>query len=185
MRSSTPTKALFRGPIRIAGLGGLLLGLALLCGCGGARVTSETAFTQLKPKEQLPEPERSNLPDNLVVRVYNVADARTSYKNYLVLFINDHEVEPPDGVNNLTANYEYSLRLQEGVYEVRAEYHTVGGWHERTFKIVPNETVKVLPNQCTTLEAHLQKDERGWPIKSPVRFRVHYAEIPTVAETPQ
>lgn len=185
MRIMTLVRPVPRQSIRAGGLGGLLLCLALVCACGAPRVTSGGAYSQIKPKEELAERELQEQPDNLVVRVFNVADARYSYKNYAVLFINDHEVEPPQGVDNFTSTYEYSMHLQEGVYDVRAEYHVEGGWRKRVVKIVPDEAVKILPNQRTTLEAYIKKDERGALAKPPARFALRYDEILPVAQTPK
>lgn len=185
MRPMTLVRPVPRRSIRAGGLGGLLLCLAIVGACGAPRVTSDGAYSQIKPKEELAERELQEQPDNLVVRVFNVADARYSYKNYAVLFVNNHEVEPPQGVDNFTSTYEYSMHLQEGIYDVRAEYHVEGGWSKRVVKIVPEEAVKILPNQRTTLEAYIQKDERGALAKPPARFALRYDEILPVAKTPQ
>ncbi len=145
--------------------------------CGGSRLTTERAFQELKPKEQLPERELRNLPNNLIIKIDNVADDRESYKNYVVLRINGREIAPIEKISNFSPVYSYPMRLQDGVYEIKAEYHAVGYWLERTFKIEPDEAVKIMPNQRTVLEARLEKNHRGDLEEDPARFRIAYENL--------
>src|SRR5262245_22008018 len=63
-----------------------ILALAVsFAACGSSRLTTDRAAKELKPKEQLPERELRNLPNNLIIRIDNVADDGQSYKNYFVL----------------------------------------------------------------------------------------------------
>ena len=145
--------------------------------CGGSRLTTDRASEELKPKEQLPERELRHLPNNLVIRIDNVADDRESYKNYVVLRINGREIAPVEKISNFTSLYSYPMRLQPGVYEIKAEYHAVGYWRERTFKIEPDEAVKIMPNQRTILEARLEKNHRGELEERPAKFRMTYEQL--------
>lgn len=164
----------------------LVAGLFLLAGCSRGPVTQEAAFADIKPKEALPEKQQSSRQaNNFVVRVDNVANSRTSYKNFVKLFVNGREVETPPGHDNLSATYYYSMRLREGVYEVRAEYHAVGSFRKRVFDVVADEPVQILPNQRTLLEARLQKDDRGMLENEPAHFRSRYVSMtpPPVSTT--
>ena len=160
------------------------LSAGLVCSCANSQVTMEGAYSKVKPKAQLSEPEQRNDPENLLVAIHNVADTRTSFKNYVVLYVNDHEVVAPEGVNNISSAYRYAMRLQDGVYDVRAEYHTVGYWRERVYTILPEEPVKIMPNQRTVMDVRLKKDENGALTKSPARFRVRYETLVAATQMP-
>src|SRR5262245_17263587 len=163
----------FKKPTRAPALW-LALCAGLACACANSQVTMEGAYTQVRPKSQLSEPEPVNSPENLLVSIHNVADARKSYANYVVLYVNDHPVVAPGGITNLSSAYRYAMRLQDGVYDVRAEYHTVGYYRERVYKLLPEEPVKILPNQRTVMDVRLVKDDSGALERSQARFRVRY-----------
>ena len=155
-----------------------------LAACGAGRLTTDRAYSELKPKEQLPEREQRQLPENLLIKIENVADAGKSYSNYVVLYVNGREVAPIEKLTNMSKKYTYPLRLQHGVYEVRAEYHVVGYWREQVFDIKPDEPVKILPGQRTVLTCRLEKDFKGRPVQKDVSFRLQYealAEAETAA----
>jgi hypothetical protein len=162
---------------QIAKAGTLLLVSGLMaCGAGG-KLTTDRAYSELKPKEQLPERELRELPENLLVKIENVADAGKSYRNYVVLYVNGREVAPVEQMSNFLSKYTYPMHLQHGVYEIRAEYHVVGYWREQTFDIVPDEQVKVLPGKRTVLTCRLDKDYKGRPVNKQVRFRMQYEDV--------
>jgi hypothetical protein len=171
---------------QIAKAGTLLLVIGLMaCGARG-KLTTDRAYSELKPKEQLPERELRELPENLLIKIENVADAGKSYRNYVVLYVNGREVAPIEQTSNFLSKYTYPMHLQHGVYEVRAEYHVVGYWREQTFDIVPDEQVKVLPGKRTVLACRLDKDYKGRPVNKQVRFRMQYEDIaePQVSTAP-
>ncbi|RMD99608.1 MAG: hypothetical protein D6814_05275, partial [Calditrichaeota bacterium] len=89
----------------------LLLSSFILTSCGSGRLTTRSASQKLKPVAPLPEREQSQLPVNLVITIDNVADAATSYRNFVELFINGKEIAPDQPENNLQSTYKYSLRL--------------------------------------------------------------------------
>jgi hypothetical protein len=157
------------------------LGMLLFCACGVKPLTVGDVYMELKPIEQLSERERSNQPDNLVVRIHNVADERASFKNYVVLYVNGRVVQPTERLNNFSSTYSYPMRLREGVYDIRAEYHVVGYWRERVFRLVPDEPIKILPQQRTTLEVRLKKSDKGSLADSQTGFRVRYDDLAAVA----
>jgi len=175
---SSPCDAVFTSARRhrLVLLGILVLAVGLGA-CGGSRLTTERASTVLQPKEQLPERELRNLPDNLIIKIDNVADDRESYKNYVVLRINGREIAPVEKISNFTSAYSYPMRLQHGVYDIKAEYHAVGYWREEVYKIVPDEAIKIAPNQRTVLEARLDKNQRGELTEKPAKFRVTYETL--------
>lgn len=166
----------------LAKFGALLLAAGLAaCGAGGT-LTTDRAYSELKPKEQLPERELRDLPENLLVKIENVADASKSYRNFVVLYVNGREIAPIEKLTNMSSTYTYPLRLQHGVYEVRAEYHTVGYWREQTFNIKTDEAVKIVPGQRTVLTCRLDKDYKGQPVQKNVQFRMQYEPITEAAE---
>jgi hypothetical protein len=165
---------------RVAFLGALLLA-ASLAACGGSRVTTDRAYGELKPKKQLPQRELRDLPENFFVKIENVADAGKSYRNFVVLYVNGREISPVEQVSNFTSTYTYPMRLQHGLYEVKAEYHVVGFWREQVFEIVPDEPVKVLPDHRTVLVARLEKDSRGRPVHDRARFKLSYENLASAA----
>lgn len=158
----------------------LLFALSLLA-CGG-QMTTDRAYGEIKPKQQLPERELRNLPENLLIKIDNVADAGKSYRNYVVLFINGREIAPSAKVNNLSSTYSYPMRLQHGLYEIKAEYHVVGFWREQVYEIKTDEPVKIMPDTRTVLAAAVNKDDRGRPVGGQQRFRLSYEKM--YAEAP-
>lgn len=167
-----------RRPLQILAL--LLITLSLAA-CGG-QMTTDRAYGEIKPKQQLPERELRNLPENLLIKIDNVADAGKSYRNYVVLFINGREIAPFEKVNNISSTYSYPMRLQNGLYEITAEYHVVGFWREQVYEIKTDEPVKIMPDTRTVLTASVNKDARGRPVGSQQRFRLSYEKM--YAEAP-
>lgn len=150
----------------------LLISLSL-ASCAG-QMTTDRTYGEIKPKQQLPERELRNLPENLIIKIDNVADAGKSYRNYVVLFINGREIAPSEKVNNLSSTYSYPMRLQHGLYDIKAEYHVVGFWREQVYEIKTDEPVKIMPDTRTILAAALDKDHRGRPVRDKLRFRMSY-----------
>jgi len=149
----------------------------VFAGCSSSRLTRQNAGQVLKPVATLPEREASQLPVNLLIRIENVADAASSYRNYVVLKINGKEVAPDEPENNMKANYKYSLSLQPGVYNVEAKYHVVGFWKERVYKIETDEPVKILPGKRTVLSIRLDKDNQGFPLTKANMFTLRYQDL--------
>ena len=175
---------------RLIVLGILLSGSVLLSACGSNRLTTQKASQVLKPLSPLPEREQSMMPVNLHIKIDNVADAGSSYRNFVTLYINGKEIAPDAPEHNLQSTYEYSLRLQPGIYEVKAEYHVVGFWKEHVYAIVTDEPVKVLPNQRTELFIRLQKDASGFPTQKKNFFSLRYVPLngsisPTAGSLPR
>jgi len=178
-----PSFQRYAWPRMLARLGTLLLAAGLAaCGASG-KLTADRAYSELKPKEQLPERELRELPENLLVKIANVADAGKSYRNYVVLYVNGREVAPIEKLTNMSSTYTYPLRLQHGVYEIKAEYHSVGYWREQTFDIKTDEPVKIVPGQRTVLICRLDKDYKGRPIQKNVQFRMKYEAMAEASES--
>ncbi|MDQ7065053.1 MAG: PEGA domain-containing protein [candidate division KSB1 bacterium] len=163
---------------------GILLSASVLfAACSSGRLTTQKASQKLRPIAPLPEREQAQMPVNLHIQIDNVADAGSSYRNFVTLYINGKEIAPDAPEHNLQSSYEYSLRLQPGIYEVKAEYHVVGFWKEHVYAIVTDEPVKVLPNQRTELFIRLQKNASGFPTKKKNFFSLRY--VPLSASAPQ
>ena len=161
----------------------LLSASVLFAACSSSRLTTQKASQKLRPIAPLPEREQAQMPVNLHIKIDNVADAGSSYRNFVTLYINGKEIAPDAPEHNLQSSYEYSLRLQPGIYEVKAEYHVVGFWKEHVYAIVTDEPVKVLPNQRTELFIRLQKDASGFPTKKKNVFSLRY--VPLSVSAPQ
>lgn len=161
----------------LLGLIAAFLLTTLLAACGSSRLTTDRAYSKLKPKEQLPDREIREMPENLVIKITNVADAGKSFRNFIVLYMNGQEIAPVEKLSNFTSTYTYPMRLQHGVYEVKAEYHVVGFWREQVFDIIVDEPVKVLPDQRTLLQIKLDKDDRGRLRQNPSRFQLRYEQL--------
>lgn len=155
----------------------LLIISGVLIACGGGRLTTRDASQQLKPVETLPEREQSQMPVNLSIQIDRVADATSSYGNFVELFINGKAIAPEKAESNLKSSYRYDLRLQPGVYDVVAKYHVIGFWKERVFEIETDEPVKILPGQRTDLTAKLEKDSRGFLRRDRNQFTIRYAAL--------
>lgn len=155
----------------------LLIAAIMIWGCGSSRLTTRQAGEKLKPIAALPEREQAQMPENLVIRIENVADHAGSYKNYATLRINGSEIAPDQTISNVTANYDYALRLPYGVYEIEGEYHVVGFWKEVSYPIRVDEQVKVMPGIITQVTAHINKDYRGFPAEKKLYFALRYKDL--------
>lgn len=160
------------------------LSFILLTACSSGRMSTRMASQKLKPVEALPQREQLMMPENFSVQINNVADAVSSYGNYVKLFINGKEIAPERSENNLKSQYTYNLRLQPGVYDVRAEYHVIGFWKKRVYDITTDEAVKVLPGQKTELTVALKKDSRGFLKEKKSQFSLRYAAIDNIPDAP-
>lgn len=152
-----------------------------ILGCGSSRLTTRQANEELQPRAPLPEREQAQLPENLFIRIENVADEGGSYKNYATLRINGREIAPDEAVSNFTSDYDFALRLQYGIYEIEGEYHVVGFWKEVSYPIRTDEPVKIMPGKKALLTAHIEKDWHGFPIEKSMRFALRYEDLPTGA----
>jgi len=161
----------------------LLIAAILVWGCGGSRLTTRQAGEKLKPIAVLPEREQAQMPENLIIRIENVADNAGSYKNYATLRINGREITPDKTISNFTANYDYALRLPYGVYEIEGEYHVVGFWKEASYPIRVDEQVKVMPGTVTRVTAHINKDYRGFPSEKKLYFALRYEDLSSEMRT--
>ncbi|MCI0695542.1 hypothetical protein L0337_26490, partial [candidate division KSB1 bacterium] len=161
----------------------LLIAAILVWGCGSSRLTTRQAGEKLKPIAALPEREQAQMPENLIIRIENVADDAGSYKNYATLRINGKEIAPDKTISNMTANYDYALRLPYGVYEVEGEYHVVGFWKEASYPIRVDEQVKVMPGTVTRVTAHINKDYRGFPSEKKLYFALRYENLLSETQT--
>jgi len=159
----------------------LLIAAMIVVGCGSGRLTTRQAGAELQPRAALPEREQAQLPENLVIRIENVADDGGSYKNYATLRINGREIVPDKSISNFTSNYDFALRLPYGVYEIEGDYHVVGFWKEASYPIRSDEPVKVVPGKKTLVTAKIEKDWRGFPSKKPLQFTLRYDDLKSEA----
>ena len=155
----------------------LLIAAMIVVGCGSGRLTTRQAGAELQPQAALPEREQAQLPENLLIRIENVADDGGSYKNYATLRINGREIVPDKSISNFTSNYDFALRLPYGVYEIEGDYHVVGFWKEASYPIRTDEPVKVVPGKKTLVTAKIEKDWRGFPSKKPIQFTLRYDDL--------
>jgi len=159
----------------------LILSVILLTfiGCAGhQRIKHDETFLRIKPAAPLPEAIAKKQPVNLFIKIENVADLRTSYKNHLDLFVNKFLIIPEQEITNITSDYTYRLSLQAGIYKVKALYYASTGWEEKAFKILPrDEQVMVFPDKKAVLKVTLRKDSWGAPVDKVTYFNVSYEPI--------
>lgn len=146
-----------------------IFGLLIIIGCTGGTLSVDESYAVLKPVKQLELPEQVS--ENLIVKVSNVADEGSSYKNYLELFINGKKIQPNWAVSNVQRTYVYKLRLRPGYYKVRAKYYAYVGWGEEKYPIESQELVKVLPDKKTILTCDIQKEPNGVPVNKKMYFK--------------
>ncbi len=135
--------------------------LLWLLGCGSNKgLISDEAASKIKPLKSVELPQ-SVMPDNLVLKIRNIADFASSYKNRFELYINGELVRPDNKVDNATSNYTYEMKLQPGYYEVKGFYYWYGGWKEERTTIRTQDLVSVYPDRRTLLDIEIPKDWRG------------------------
>jgi len=157
----------------------MTLSLIILIGCAGTqRIKFDEAYLRIKPAAPLPEAVAKKQPVNLYVKIENVADARTSYKNHLDLYVNNFLIEPEQEITNVTSDYIYRLSLQPGIYKIKAIYHASTGWEEKSFKILPRDAqVMIFPDKKLVLKVSLKKDSWGAPVDKVTNFNVAYEAL--------
>lgn len=154
-----------------------LLLIIIIIGCTlHPKVKPDQAYVRIKPVAPLPEYEQTALPNNLIITIDNVADMGSSYKNTLDLYINKYLIEP-DEVYNYKSMYQYNLKLQPGIYNVKAVYYASSGWTEQRYTIKTREKIKVYLNKRTVLTANLKKNWWGALIDKRTYFDVSYEPI--------
>jgi len=153
--------------------------LFIIISCAGTqRIKYNETFLRIKPSAPLPEAIAKKQPVNLLIKIENVADMRTSYKNRLDLFVNKFLIEPEQEITNITSDYIYRLSLQPGIYKVKALYYASTGWQEKAFKILPrDEQVMVFPDKKAVLKVSLRKDSWGAPVDKVTHFEISYEAL--------
>ncbi len=152
--------------------------LTIISCAGHQRIKYNETFLRIKPSAPLPEAIAKKQPVNLMIKIENVADMRTSYKNRLDLFVNNFLIEPEQEITNVTSDYIYRLSLQPGIYKVKALYYASTGWQEKAFKILPrDEQVMVFPDKKAVLKVTLRKDSWGAPVDKVTHFEISYESL--------
>lgn len=156
--------------------------LIILAGCAGSKITIDQAYRELTPVKQLELPEQ--VTDNLVIKISNVADEGSSYKNHLNLYINDKLIQPDWAVSNIENTFTYKLKLKPGYYKVRAEYFAYIGWGEEKFPIMTQKLVRITHDQRTFLKCNIAKEPNGTPVNKKMYFKVNTEPlVPEKAES--
>lgn len=157
----------------------IIVMLFVMIGCAGhQRIKYDETFLKIKPAAPLPEAVAKKQPVNLFIKIENVADARSSYKNHLDLFVNNFLIVPEQEITNITNDYIYKISLQPGIYKVKALYYASTGWEEKAFKILPrDEQVMVFPDKKAVLKVTLRKDSWGAPVDKVTHFDVSYEAL--------
>lgn len=164
---------------RIMFASAIIASLFFLFGCAGTqRIKYDETFLRVKPAAPLPEAVAKKQPVNLYIKIENVADARTSYKNRLDLFVNNFLIEPEQEITNVTSDYIYRLSLQPGIYKIKALYYASTGWEEKSFKILPRDAqVMIFPDKKLVMKVSLRKDSWGAPVDKVTNFDVAYEAL--------
>ena len=155
----------------------IIFSLALVGCASQMELQPDQTYFALKPTEALEESELATIPENLFVKVENVADMGTSYKNRLELYINGRLIKPEKEISNYQNTYTYRLKLQPGIYKIKALYLAYDGWKEKAYQIIPRETVKIKPNTKTILSAYIWKKWNGLPTQKVMLFEVKYEPL--------
>ena len=152
--------------------------LVLIVGCAGTKkININDAYLKVKPVAPLPQYVTNKQAPNLVIRINNVADLSSSYKNRIDLYINDFFIRPDEEVTNVKSNYLYKVRLQPGIFEVRAKYFASTGWQEKTFKIAARDRIMIFPEKQARLNINLKKNNWGGLLDKISYFDLTYDEI--------
>ena len=144
---------------------------ATIIGCAGSgKLLMDETYSALKPIKQLELPEQ--IENNLVVKISNVADEASSYKNRLELYLNNRLIEPNWLVSNVQNTFIYKMKLKPGYYEVKAFYYAYVGWGDEKFRIESQELVRVTPTTRTILTCPITKKPNGVPVNKKMYFKV-------------
>jgi hypothetical protein len=141
----------------------------LIVGCAGGTLTVEESYDVLRPVKQLDLPEQ--VAENLIIKISNVADEGSSYKNRVEVFINDKRIKPNWLISNVENTYTYSLRVRPGYYKVNAYYYAYVGWGEEKYPIETHDLVAVLPDKMTTVSCDIVKEGNGVPVNNKMYFK--------------
>ncbi len=135
-----------------------LLLMSSFWGCGSG-LHSFRAFEELEPIEDLPEP----TPDrNLVVKINNVSDVGTSFRNRTELFINGKRILLNKEVVGYHRDYLFHFRLKTGVYKIEAKYYAVLDRYEKKYNITTQDgKFRIYPDQRTVVSITLEKKLNG------------------------
>ncbi len=144
--------------------------LIVVAGCAGGKITVDQTYRELTPVKQLELPEQ--ITDNLVIKISNVADQGSSYKNHLNLYINDKLIQPNWAVSNIENTFTYKVKLKPGYYKVRAEYFAYVGWSEEKFPIITQKLVRIAYDQKTSLKCNIAKEPNGTPVNNKMYFKI-------------
>ncbi len=157
----------------------IIISFFIIIGCANyQRIKYNETFLKIKPAAPLPEALAKEQPVNLSIKIHNVADMRTSYKNRLDLLVNNFLIEPEQEISNITSDYTYLLSLQPGIYKIKALYYASTGWEEKSFKILPRDgQVMVFSDKKAVLKVALKKDSWGAPVDKVTYFEVSYVPI--------
>jgi len=154
-----------------------LIILTLIAGCAYHKeIKMMDSYSRIKPIAPLAEYEQEKMPHNLIVKIENVADMSANYKNRVQLYINNYRIRPTESYN-YKDTYEYKMKLQPGVYKVRAKYYAYSGWKEESFSIRARENVKVFLNKVAHLSVDIQKNHWGAPIDKTTYFDISYKSL--------
>jgi len=136
--------------------------IVLIASCGGTKkLNINDAYLKVKPVAPLPQYVTNKQAPNLIIRINNVADLSSSYKNRVDLYINEFLIRPDEEITNVKSNYLYKMRLQPGIFEVKAKYYASTGWQEKTFKIAARDRVMIFPDKQALLKINLKKNNWG------------------------
>ncbi len=156
----------------------LLALFILIAGCAGTKkININDAYLSVKPVAPLPRYITKKQTPNLVIKINNVADLNNSYKNRVDLYINNFLIEPDEEITNIKKKYLYKVRLQPGIFEVRAKYYASTGWEEKSFEITTNEKIMVFPDKKAVLTINLKKNSWGGLKEKISYFDVSYEKI--------
>jgi hypothetical protein len=97
-----------------------------------------------------------------MVKINNVADFGTSFRNRAELFINGKRIRLNKEVVGYRREYHFHFRLKTGVYKIKAKYYAVLGRYEEKYNITTQDgKFRIYPDQRTVVSIKLDKKLNG------------------------
>lgn len=158
----------------------LMIILSVFLGCSSSIVSIQDSYKQILPQKPLEFAEPTQ--DNLQIKISNIADKGSSYKNRIELYINQKKIQANWIPSNLDRSNVFTMRLKPGYYDVKAVYFAFVGWNEEKYAITGSELIAILPDQRTLLSCPLVKKSDGTPVIKNPRFDITYEALTATGE---
>ncbi|MBN1997870.1 hypothetical protein JW935_09985 [candidate division KSB1 bacterium] len=146
-----------------------------IMGCAAGHLTVDEAYDILRPVKPLELPEQTT--ENFIIKIGNVADEGSSYKNRIDLYVNGKRVDPNWLVSNVQDEFVYRMKVRPGYYDIKAYYFAYIGWGDEKYKIISSELIPVSHDKVTTVKCDIAKKPNGEPVNKVMYFKSEREEI--------